>query len=364
MAPQKIRVGLVGVNAGRSWARDSHIPALQALPEFRIAALATRKMATATEAAEAFGASEAYDDFHELVCSDQVDVVSVSVRVPSHMEVVTAALEAGKHVICEWPLGRNADEADRMAAMAREAGVHVCIGLQGRMSPAAKRAAQLVRDGRIGRPLTASVYSPSGSYGPRFLSDYAYLMDPVNGANLTAILGGHTMDLVISILGGFRYVAAQTTIMFEEVELIDPPGRVRRETPDHLLIQARCLSGCSVGIELAGNRPAGSVFSFKIVGTDGELTLAGGHQHGYQSSDLKLESTVSFAPPEPHAASGLEGSPINVAELYRAFGRDIITGSRGVRDFDHAAQLTRLVRAVRLAGETGERQIDDGWPTE
>jgi predicted dehydrogenase len=363
MASQ-LRVGLVGVNAGRSWAKDSHIPALRSLPEFRIAAVATRKMTTATEAAEAFGALEAYDDFRALVRSDQVDVVSVSVRVPSHMEVVTAALEAGKHVICEWPLGRNVDEADKMAAMAREAGVHVCIGLQGRMSPAARRAAQLVRDGRIGRPLTASVYSPNGSYGPRFLSDYAYLMDPANGANLTAILGGHTMDLAISILGGFRHVATQATIMFEDVELTDPPGRIRRETPDHLFIQARCDNGCSVGIEVAGNRPAGSIFSFKIVGTEGELTLTGGHQYGYQSSDLKLEGTFPFDPPEPHAASGLEGSPISVAELYRAFGRDILTGSRSVRDFDHAAQLTRLVRAVRLAGETGERQINDGWPTE
>ena len=123
MAPQ-LRVGLVGVNAGRSWAKISHIPALRALPEFRIAAVATRKMTTATEAAEAFGALEAYDDFRALARSDQVDVVSVSVRVPFHLEVVTAALEARKHVICEWPLGRNVDEADKMAAMARAAGVH------------------------------------------------------------------------------------------------------------------------------------------------------------------------------------------------------------------------------------------------
>lgn len=357
-----LRVGLVGVNAGRSWAKDSHIPALQALPEFQIVAVATRRMATATEAARAFGASDAYDDVRQLVRSSKIDIVSVSVRVPAHKEVVAAALAAGKNVICEWPLGRTVAEADDMAAMARDAGVHTCIGLQGRMSPAARRAAQLVRDGRIGRPLTASIYSPNGSYGPRFLSDYAYLMDPANGANLTAILGGHTMDLAISVLGGVRSIAAQTTIMFEDVELIDPPGRLRRETPDHLLVQARCENGCSVGIEVAGNRPEGSAFSFKIVGTEGELTLTGGHRHGYQSSDLTLEGTIRFDPPEPHATSGLEGSPINVAELYRAFGRDIRTGSHSVRDFDHAARLTRLVRAVGIAGETGERQPNDGWP--
>lgn len=363
MEPQ-LRVGLVGVNAGRSWAKDSHIPALQALPEFRIAAVATRKMASAQEAAAAFGAGEAYDDFRKLVLSDEVDLVSVSVRVPAHLEVVVAALEAGKHVICEWPLGRDVAEAELMADMARTAGVHVCIGLQGRMSPAARRAAQLVRDGAIGRPLTASVYSPNASYGPRFMSDYAYLMDPANGANLTAILGGHTMDLAISILGGFRYAAAQNTIMFEDVELFDPPGRTRRETPDHLLIQARCDSGCSLGIEVAGNRPGGAGFSFRVVGTAGELTLTGGHGHGYQSSDLVLEGTVPFDPPEPHATTGLEGSPINVAELYRAFGRDIRTGSREVRDFEHAAKLTRLVRAVHRAEETGQREANDGWPTE
>ena len=246
----KLRVGLVGVNAGRSWAKDSHIPALQALPEFDVVAVATRRMETASEAAREFGAAEAYDDFRSLARSDNVDIVSVSVRVPAHKEVVAAALESRKHVICEWPLGRNVQEADAIAAMARDAGVHTCIGLQGRMSPAARRAAQMVRDGRIGRPLTASIYSPNGSYGPRFLSDYAYLMDPANGANLTAILGGHTMDLIISILGPLRFLTAQTTIMFEEVELTDPPGRATRSTPNHLLIHARCESGCSVGIYL------------------------------------------------------------------------------------------------------------------
>ena len=362
--PFQLRVGLVGVNAGRSWAKDSHIPALQALPEYAITAVATRRLASATDAAEAFGASEAYDDFRQLVLSENVDVVAVSVRVPAHKDVVDAALKAGKHVICEWPLGRNVDEADAMAAIARSVDVRTCIGLQGRMSPAARRAAQLVRDGRIGRLLTASIYSPNGSYGPRFLSDYAYLMDPGNGANLTAILGGHTLDLAISILGGLRHVAAQTTIMFAEVELIDPPGRVTRETPDHLLIHARAENACSLAVELAGNRPEGTPFSFKIIGTKGELTLTGAHRHGFQSSDLRLEGTIDFDPPEPLATVGLEGSPINVAELYRAFSRNILSGTRSVQDFEHAAKLTRLIRAVRVAGETGVIQSNDGWPND
>ena len=107
MSEHPLRVGLVGANAERSWAKVAHVPALRTVPEFTLTAVATRRLASAEAAAQAFGAMEAYDDFHQLVRSNNVDIVTVCVRVPSHLDVVMAALEAGKHVMCEWPLGRE-----------------------------------------------------------------------------------------------------------------------------------------------------------------------------------------------------------------------------------------------------------------
>ena len=263
MSEHPLRVGLVGANAERSWAKVAHLPALRTLPEFTLTAVATRRLASAEVAAQAFGAMEAYDDFHQLVRSNNVDIVTVCVRVPFHLDVVMAALEAGKHVMCEWPLGRDIGEAEKMAEAARTAGVRTCIGLQGRMALAAQRAREMLSTGAIGRPLTASIYVPNTHGGPRVPAHLAYLMDPANGATMTTITGGHNIDLAQFVLGSVRELAAWGTIMFPDVELVDPPGHVRRETPDRLLIQILHENGCVTGLEIAGNRPPGSLFTFR-----------------------------------------------------------------------------------------------------
>jgi predicted dehydrogenase len=116
-----------------------------------------------------------------------------------------------------------------------------------------------------------------------------------------------------------------------------------------------------MGLEVAGNRPPRSLFTFQIVGTEGEITLTGDHAYGSQSSNLKLSSTVFREEPAPVPSEALQGPPANVAELYRAFGRDIRAGTRTAPDFDHAVELTRLVRAVTVADQSGVRQSDKAW---
>jgi predicted dehydrogenase len=361
MTERPLRVGLVGANAERSWAKVAHVPALAMLPGFALTAVATRQLASAEAAAHAFGAMEAHDDFRRLIRSKNVDIVAVCVRVPSHLDVVMAALEAGKHVMCEWPLGRDIEEAEKMAEAARRSGLRTCIGLQGRMAPAAQQARGMLKTGAIGRPLTASIYVPNTAFGPCSPAYLAYLMDPANGATLTTISGGHNIDLAQFLLGAVRELAAWCTIMFPDVELVDPPGHARRETPDRLLIQMRHEKGCVTALEIVGNRPPGSLFTFHIVGTEGEITLTGDHAYGPQASNLKLSSTVLREPPAPGPSVALQGPPANVAELYRAFGRDIREGTRTTPDFDHAVELTRLVRAVTVADESGVRQCEEAW---
>jgi predicted dehydrogenase len=365
MVSTPIRVGLVGANAHFGWAKDSHIPALQALPDFALAAVATRNYESAREAARVFGAQASFSNFRHLIQSDDVDLVVVSVQLPAHLEVVEAALAARKHVLCEWALGRNTAEADQMAEAARRMavqGVHTAIGLQGRMSPAVRRAAELVQGGAIGRPLTASIYCPSPGLGPTVRASLSYFGDPNTGSTLASIIGGHTLDIAISVLGGIDHLAVLPTIMFKDIELIDPPGNATRTSADHLLIQARLRNGCALNVELAGNRPLGSAYRFRIVGTEGELALRGDHPFGPQASDLQLEATVPFEPPEPMVAAQLEGPPVNIAEMYASFGRDIRSGRKSTPDFAHAARMHRLIDSINLSGATGERQQSLAWP--
>src|SRR6201986_4621938 len=104
----KYRVGIVGLSPGRGWAATAHIPALRALSDvFETAGVANTSLASAKAAAAAFGIPRAFESVADLVASPDIDVVAVTVKVPHHREVVTAALEAGKHVYCEWPLGNG-----------------------------------------------------------------------------------------------------------------------------------------------------------------------------------------------------------------------------------------------------------------
>src|SRR5579864_3488188 len=146
-----IRVGLIGASPDRGWAKQAHIPAIQALPQFSITAVCTTKRETADAAANQWGASAAYTDANQLVTDPNVDLVTVTVKCPDHYAPVRAALEAGKHVFCEWPLAANMDEVRDLASLAQTKAVRTFIGLQARGAPVLCYARDLVAQGYVGR---------------------------------------------------------------------------------------------------------------------------------------------------------------------------------------------------------------------
>jgi predicted dehydrogenase len=147
MNQREIRVGIVGANAKSSWATVSHVLAINGLHGLKLSAVATRNEQSAREAAKAFGADRWFSDPFEMIRDERIDVITIAVKVPAHRELVLAALEAGKAVYCEAPHGRTVAEAEQMASAV--GSLHTAIGLQGRLNPAVRRAAQLVSSGKI-----------------------------------------------------------------------------------------------------------------------------------------------------------------------------------------------------------------------
>lgn len=105
-----------------------------------------------------------FSDPLAMINDDEIDVITISVKVPAHRELVLAALSAGKAVYCEAPLGRTVAEAEEMANAV--GSLHTAIGLQGRLNPAVRRAAELLSSGKIGRPLNARIVSATSGFGP------------------------------------------------------------------------------------------------------------------------------------------------------------------------------------------------------
>ena len=356
MTQNEIRVGIVGANAENSWAKVSHVPAIKGVPGLRLAAVATRNERSAREAAQAFGAERWSSDPFVMIQDDQIDVVTIAVKVPSHRELVLAALEAGKAVFCEAPLGRTVAEAEEMA---RAAGsLHTAIGLQGRLNPAVRRAAQLISSGNIGRPLNAKIVSTTVGFGPELLSSYDYFNKTSSGANLLTISAGHTLDLVEAVLGPIIEIDARTEILWPAVKLTDTGEESMRETADHFSVLGKTQSGAVFTAEIYGGvAPQDTRSSFEIRGSEGWLSLTSDHPYGIHAGDSTLRSNIPFAiPDEPVVSGGFMGTAINVGEVYAHLVRDLREGTYTTPGFDHALHNARLIDAIRRASERGERQ--------
>src|SRR5213082_2594729 len=212
-AAKKIRVGIIGANPDRGWAAQAHIPALKSLSEdFEITALSTTRRESADAASKRFGVPVSFDSHQELVNSPAVDVVAVTVKVPYHLELATAALEAGKAVYCEWPLGNGLNEAETLAALAKKQGVLAVAGLQARSAPAVAYVRDLVEQGYVGEVLSVTLVGSGMGWGPTVEPFNAYLNDRKNGATMLSIAVGHTADALCHCLGEARELSATTTV--------------------------------------------------------------------------------------------------------------------------------------------------------
>jgi predicted dehydrogenase len=255
-----IRVGIVGATVtpgGSGWGANAHVPALKALPAYELKAVCTAHAETATASATAFGAELAFSNFDEMIAHPDVDLVVVVVRVPGHYDLVMRALQAGKPVLCEWPLGASVEQAEQMAALAAERSLATAVGLQARSDPAIMYARDLVQQGQLGDILAVSLSSISQAITERG-PGRIWQGKRQNGANTLTIATGHAIDAVCFIVGELEDVSARlaTTIPHwrntetGDLMSVDSPdwigltGRARggaREAPLQLLRHARAL---------------------------------------------------------------------------------------------------------------------------
>ena len=111
----KIGVGVIGASPLRpGWAVTAHLPALLALSEYELRAVATSSEASAKAAGEAYGVP-AYADPAAMIARADIDLVVVTVKLAHHHTLVAQAIAAGKMVMCEWPLGVDFEQTADLA---------------------------------------------------------------------------------------------------------------------------------------------------------------------------------------------------------------------------------------------------------
>ena len=186
---EKIRLGFVGANVNSTWASQSHFPALLASPDVEFTAVCTRPE-SAEEARQAFGAKLAFHDFGRWQCRRRSTRWPWLCGCQSHYEATKAAIEAGKHVFTEWPLGRDTAEAEELATLARSKGVQTAVGLQSRASPALLFVKEQIEAGYVGEVLSCSVTTMRDGALER-PSSRTWQRDASLGAHTLSIANGH-----------------------------------------------------------------------------------------------------------------------------------------------------------------------------
>src|SRR5438128_3610162 len=240
----KLGVGIIGVSPTRGWAATAHMPALRALPNYEIRALSAHSAESARAAGEAFGVRKVFSDHEQLVTQPDIDVVAVTVKVPQHRELVSAALAAGKAVYCEWPLGRDLDDARAMAALASEQGLHTVVGLQARQAPAIGFGQEVLRDGYVGEVLSTTMVGLSVP-GDGVVKPNAYMLDKTNGANVLTIAVGHSLDLLNHVLGEFADLSAVTDLRRPLITIEEAGEEVAKTAADQVAVIGALTSGAT-----------------------------------------------------------------------------------------------------------------------
>ena len=311
----KVRVGIVGASPDRGFASIAHIPALQALPGLELVAVCTTRQVSADATAQHFGIPLAFADPAKLAQHPDVDLVTVCVKVPDHYLPVMAAIDAGKHVYCEWPLGRNTDEAARMLDAAERKGVRHAVGLQGQVSPAINYVKDLIAQGHIGRVLSATMIGCAANWGASI--DRAYQADRANGANLLTITGGHQIDALCHCLGEFRELAAFVVSQRDSIHADDAGGIIAKTSPDQLVVNGIVGDGAVVSFQIRGGMARGTEFLFEIHGDEGDLVLTATTRASMQRQELSLQGAQGAG---THAGQYADSRQVSLGAGRRAAG--------------------------------------------
>lgn len=205
---QTLGVGVLGAHA---WAEKAHLPGYAAHPRARLVAICDLVPERARAMAEKFGIERVYTDHRELLADPEVEMVDICTPTDTHLPLSYAVIEAGKHVLCEKPLARDAKDAFAVARAAEAKGVRTKLGFTFRYSPAIRQIQRWVAEGTLGQ-----IFHVHGlEQNSQFLDPYFPLRQVPEGADWNRLIpssivgyGSHLLDLVRWCVGEYKAVAS------------------------------------------------------------------------------------------------------------------------------------------------------------
>jgi predicted dehydrogenase len=200
---KKLRIGIIGSGG---IAQGCHMRGYAAIPELcEIVATCDVNPETAKKAAEKFNVPNTYTDYHQMLEKENLDAVSVATPNKFHKQPTIDALKAGVHVLCEKPLGMNADECREMCAAARETGKILQVGLQSRFNGPSRWLKTYIDGGNMGD----IYFARAQALRRRGVPGWGVFIDKeLQGGGPLIDIGVHILDLTLFLMGYPKPVSA------------------------------------------------------------------------------------------------------------------------------------------------------------
>ena len=271
-----LRVGIVGTG----WGALVHGPAYSIVAGYELTAICARNPERLARTAESLGVAQTATDWQEFVRRDDLDVISVAVPVELHHPITLAALDAGKHVLCEKPLALTAAQAQEMVRAAEASGRATASCFELRWTPERLPVWDLARQGFFGTPYFSRMAQSAGYWHPTHRPQSAWMYDVDRGGGYLAGMLSHDIDWVCAMFGDPVEVCADVHTTVPKVTLAD--GTVMDVTADDtatLIMRLASGARAEIGASVVGAHTHG--YRFEVFGSEGTavLTSSRGRTH-------------------------------------------------------------------------------------
>ena len=271
-----LRIGLIGTG----FARRVQLPNAALVPDVTVTAIASGRRGNAEAVAREFRVPHVFDDGAALAASPEVDLVIISSTPPTHARYAIAALEAGKHVLCEKPTALNAADAKTMVeAAARHPRQLAWIDHELRYEPNRRAVRDRILAGAIGElrhlELSLKPYLRGDGRPQAYGAPWNWWYDAAQGGGLLGAVGSHLIDLCRFWTGSEVVQVAGRVDTFIR-ERADESGRIHRVTADDFTSFVLKLgSGATATLTLSSVAHHGPGHLAHISGTEGTMVLTG-----------------------------------------------------------------------------------------
>jgi len=333
-------------------------------PTVRLAHLSEVSDALAAQRAGEFGFARSGADWRQLIADPEVDVVSITTPNHLHAEMTIAALEAGKHVWCEKPMATRLEDAERMAAAARQSGRVAVLGYNYIQSPLVRQLGRVLAAGTIGR-VTHFRVEMDEDYMADAAAPFGWKSDGASGYGALDDFGVHPVSLIHTLLGRITRVVCHASKPYPDRPTAEGS---RRSVETHDVANVLCeIEGGASGL-IALSRCAwgrkGRI-AFQIFGVDGSIVF---DQERFNELQLFTREgtaategfrTILAGPAHPPydrfivaPGHGLGFNDLKTIECHELLQR-IAGAPAHIIDFEQGLEIERVIHAMGRSQKSG-----------